>query len=176
MRHRLPPAPFEAVLSASHSSIIAADRIIDGRMPALSPPMMSGAVPWHGWNTAWRSPMSADGAMPMQTDKAGGHVRREYREHVLHHNHVEIPGAFHPQCRATRRVRAGRSDIGWRLAASRHLRAERKCLEPHLHCHRRSARPAARAPCGRSRAGTKLETAARRYCALITSVSRASYR
>ena len=26
--------------------------------------MMSGAVPWQGWNTACLSPMSAEGAMP----------------------------------------------------------------------------------------------------------------
>ena len=32
---------------------------------ALPCPMMSGAVPWQGWNTAWRSPISAEGAMPM---------------------------------------------------------------------------------------------------------------
>ena len=51
-------------LSASQSSIIAADRIIPVGL-ALPCPMMSGAVPWQGWNTAWRSPMSADGAMPM---------------------------------------------------------------------------------------------------------------
>ncbi len=32
--------------------------------------MMSGAVPWQGWNTAWRSPISADGAMPMPPTRA----------------------------------------------------------------------------------------------------------
>src|SRR5262249_34186442 len=31
---------------------------------ALPWPMISGAVPWHGWNTACLSPISADGAMP----------------------------------------------------------------------------------------------------------------
>ena len=32
---------------------------------ALPCPAMSGALPWAGWNTAWSSPMSADGAKPM---------------------------------------------------------------------------------------------------------------
>ena len=32
---------------------------------AIPFPAMSGAVPWAGWKTAWASPMSAEGAMPM---------------------------------------------------------------------------------------------------------------
>ena len=32
---------------------------------ALPLPAISGALPWQGWNTAWLSPRSAEGAMPM---------------------------------------------------------------------------------------------------------------
>ena len=46
------------------TTAIAADRNIAVGF-ATPRPAISGAVPWHGWKTAWRSPTSADGAIPM---------------------------------------------------------------------------------------------------------------
>src|SRR5208282_3029344 len=49
--------------SPSHSSIIAADKIIAVGL-AIPFPEMSGAEPWLGWKTPWSSPISAEGAKP----------------------------------------------------------------------------------------------------------------
>ena len=43
---------------------------------ALPWPAMSGAVPWQGWNRPCRSPMSADGAMPMPPTSAAARSDR----------------------------------------------------------------------------------------------------
>src|SRR5688572_7231957 len=55
--------------SASQSSIIAAERMHAVGL-ALLCPKMSGAEPWQGWKSAWSSPMSPEGAMPMPPTSA----------------------------------------------------------------------------------------------------------
>ena len=61
-----PPRPGRRARGAGRASraSCAADRIAAIGL-AMPLPAMSGAVPCAGWKTAWRSPMSADGAMPM---------------------------------------------------------------------------------------------------------------
>ena len=66
-------APSASAASAcrtdSQSSIMATDSSIALGL-AMPWPAMSGAVPCAGWNTAWWSPMSPEGAMPMPPTSA----------------------------------------------------------------------------------------------------------
>ena len=69
--NRLPPP----AAAPSQSSIIAAERIVATGL-AMPWPAMSGADPWDGWKTAYRSPMSAEGAMPMPPTRPASRSER----------------------------------------------------------------------------------------------------
>ena len=106
---------------------MAADRNI--AVGLASPrPAMSGAVPWHGWNTACRSPMSADGAMPMPP------IRPAPRSDRMSPNMFSVtttsnPMALHdPAKRRGVDVDAVRVDVGIRAAHSRKI-SRKKAIE-----------------------------------------------
>src|SRR5262249_5944743 len=72
----------------------AAERII--AVGLASPlPMMSGAVPWQGWNTACASPMSAEGAMPMPPIRPAGRSEMMSPDIVSLTTPAEAPGPRH---------------------------------------------------------------------------------
>ena len=56
---------------------------------------MSGAEPWHGWNSAVRVADVARRRHAHAADQRGGLVGQDVAEHVLGHDDVEVPRLAH---------------------------------------------------------------------------------